>query len=59
MNLPYEQDVSVHPFQLWEISKFDNLSEETFEIFFKPFTSQCRKMVRHTLEILQQKLQGF
>ena len=26
MNLPYEKNVSVHPFPLWEISKFDNLS---------------------------------
>ena len=34
MNLPYEKNVSVHPFPLWEISKFDNLSEETFEILF-------------------------
>ena len=26
---------------------------------FKPFTSQCCKMVRHTLKILQQMLQDF
>ena len=25
----------------------------------QPFTSQCRKMVRHTLKILQQMLQDF
>ena len=28
-------------------------------ILYKPFTSQCRRMVRHTLKILQQMLQDF
>ena len=28
-------------------------------IFFEPFTSQCRKMVRHTLKILHYLLEHF
>ena len=34
MNLPYEKDVSVHPFQLWEISEFDNLQRKLLKFFF-------------------------
>ena len=36
----------------WQVSKWSSHWAE-------PFTSQCRKMVRHTLIILQQLLQDF
>ena len=55
----YESSESYKNLKIWKSIYCAVSNMDRGDLISEPFTSQCRKMVRHTLKILQHLLQDF